>query len=191
MGTLPSGVNITESAKLFDQIHWFVTNKAQLEKELAKILKLLKPGVIVWVYYPKGSSKMQTDLTRDKGWDRLLAEGNKLTWLSLISFNDTWSVFGFRAQTLADKKKAAKPKVEREIFKWVNPTTKEVKLPDDMATALKKNKPLYAYFESLAYSHRKEYVEWVLEAKKEETRQRRIEGTLERLAKGWKNPANN
>ena len=108
----------------------------------------------------------------------------------MISFDDTWSVFGFRAKTEADKKKAAKPKVEREIFNWVNPITKEVKLPDDLTTVLKKNKKLADYFHSLAFSHKKEYIEWIVTAKREETRMQRIKGTIERLSKGWKNPAN-
>jgi hypothetical protein len=38
-----------------------------MEKEMSKVMKLVKPEVIVWVYYPKVSSKMQTDLTRGQG----------------------------------------------------------------------------------------------------------------------------
>ena len=187
---LPSDVKLVTSGKEYDQVHWFVFNRAQLEKEMSKIMKLLKDGVIVWVYYPKGTSKIQTDLTRDKGWDCLLSEGDKLTWISLISFDDTWSVFGFRPKTDADKKKDAKPKEEREIFKWVNPATKEVKLPDDLATALKKNKKPADYFETLSFTNKKEYIEWIVTAKREETRKERIDGTIERLGKQWKNPRN-
>jgi hypothetical protein len=186
---LPAGVKITNTGKEYNQVHWFVFKKAQMEKETNKVMKLLKSEVIVWVYYPKGTSKIQTDLTRDKGWDCLLAEGDKLTWISLISFDDTWSVFGFRPKTEADKKKEDKPK-EREIFNWVNPQTKEVKLPDDLAAALKKNKKEAAYFDSLSFTNKKEYIEWVVTAKREETRTERINGTIERLAKLWKNPAN-
>lgn len=187
---LPKGVNVTEVGKTYNQVHWFVYNRAQLEKQMSKVLKLVKPDVTVWVYYPKGTSKVQTDLTRDKGWDCLLAESDKLTWISLISFNDTWSVFGFRAKTEADKKKEAKPKVEREIFNWVNPTTKAIKLPDDVAAALKKNKKEAAYFETLSFTNKKEYLEWIVTAKREETRTERIKGTIERLGKQWKNPKN-
>jgi len=187
---LPPGVKITDSAKDYDQVHWFVLNRKQLEKEMSKIMKLVKENVTVWVYYPKGSSKIQTDLTRDKGWDCLLSESDKLTWISLISFNDTWSVFGFRAKTEADKKKEAKPR-EREIFKWVDPAAKTVKLPEDLIAALEKNKKEATLFDSLAFSHKKEYVEWIVTAKREETRLARIKGTIERLNKGWKNPANN
>ena len=193
---LPTGVKITDSGKdypkepVVNQVHWFVFNKAQMEKEMSKVMKLVKPEVIVWVYYPKVSSKLQTDLTRDKGWDCLLAEGDKLTWISLISFDDTWSVFGFRVKTEADKKKEAKPAVPREIFNWVNPTTKEVKLPDDLAAALKKNKKQSDFFNTLSFTNKKEYIEWIVTAKREETRTERIKGTIERLGKQWKNPAN-
>ena len=187
---LPKGVNIVESGKEYNQVHWFVMNRAQLEKEMSKVMKLVKPDVTVWVYYPKGTSKLQTDLNRDKGWDCLLAEGDKFTWISLISFDDTWSTFGFRAKTEADKKKEAKPKAEREIFNWANPKTKEVRLPDDLAAALKKNKKEAAYFDSLSFTNKKEYVEWIVTAKREETRKERLTGTIERLGKAWKNPRN-
>jgi len=187
---LPAGVKITDSGKDYGQVHWFVFNRAQLEKEMSKVMKLVKPEVVVWVYYPKGTSKVQTDLTRDKGWDCLLAEGDKLTWISLISFDDTWSTFGFRAKTDVDRKKEAKPQQEREIFKWVNPQTKEVRLPDDMAATLKKNKKQASFFDTLSFTNKKEYIEWIVTAKREETRDERIKGTIERLGKQWKNPRN-
>lgn len=187
---LPSGVKISDSGKNYDQVHWFVMNRTQLEKEMSKVMKLVKPEVIVWIYYPKGTSKIQTDLNRDKGWDCLMKESDKLTWISLISFDDTWSTFGMRAKTEADKKKEAKPQPEREIFKWVNPQTKEVKLPDDLSAVLKKNKKQSNFFDSLSFTNKKEYIEWIVTAKREETRNERLNETIERLGKGWKNPGN-
>jgi len=72
----------------------------------------------------------------------------------------------------------------------VNPTTKEVKLPDDFSSALKKNKKEAAYFETLSFTNKKEYIEWIVTAKQEKTRTERITGTIERLGKQWKNPGN-
>jgi hypothetical protein len=187
---LPTGVKISDDTKIYNQVHWFVMNRSQMEKEMSKIMKLVKPEVTFWVYYPKGTSKIQTDLTRDKGWDCLLAEGDKLTWISLISFDDTWSVFGFRAKSDADRKKEAKPKPEREIYKWVNPQTKEVKLPEDLDAILKKNKKQADFFDALSFTNKKEYLEWIVSPKREETRNERLKGTIERLGKGWKNPNN-
>ena len=189
LNPLPEGVKISSSAKKFNQVHWFVLNKMQLEKELDKVLKLATQDVLCWIYYPKGTSKIQTDLTRDKGWDKLLQQHNELQWISLISFDETWSTFGFRMKTDSDKAREAKPK-EREIFNYINAEKKEIRMPDDLATALKKYKQEIAFFNTLSFTNKKEYVEWIVTAKREETRKQRIEGTVERLGKGWKNPRN-
>ena len=187
LSPLPDNVTVTGTGKDYQQIHWFVLNQAQMEKDLLKLLKLLKEGVVCWTYYPKGSSKVQTDLTRDKGWEALLK--HDLQWLSLISFNDTWSSFAFRLKTVADEKKAAKPK-ERPILDYADSATKTIRLPEDLAKAFRKNKKAATLFEQLPFSHKREYIEWIVTAKKEETREARINGTLERLEKGWRNPAN-
>jgi len=65
-----------------------------------------------------------------------------------------------------------------------------VKLPDDLAAALKKNKKQADFFNTFSFTNKKEYIEWIVTAKREETRTERINGTIERLGKGWKNPAN-
>ena len=185
---LPSGVKISSSAKNYDQVHWFVRNKAQMEKELNAVVKLVKDDVVCWIYYPKGTSKIQTDLTRDKGWDKFLKH-QELQWLSLISFDDTWSAFACRLKSETDKKKESKPK-EREIFNYIDAQKKIVTLPNDLALVLKKNKKANNFFQSLSFTNKKEYVEWVITAKREETRKERVKGTIERLEKGWKNPRN-
>ena len=95
----------------------------------------------------------------------------------------------FRAKTEADKKKEAKPKL-REIFNWIDPVAKTVKIPNDLADALKRNKKENAVFDSLSFTNKKEYLEWIVTAKRDETRAERIKGTIERLGKGWKNPRN-
>ena len=188
IGELPKGVKISADSKNYNQVHWFVLNKAQMDKELTKVLKLIKDEVTLWIYYPKGTSKLQADLTRDKGWDNLLKH-DELGWISLISFDDTWSTFGARLKTEADKKREEKPR-ERPIFDYVDPKTKSVRLPDDLAIALKKNKKQEDFFNTLSFTNKKEYVEWIITAKREETRTERVKGTMERLARQWKNPRN-
>lgn len=67
---------------------------------------------------------------------------------------------------------------------------KELLIPDLFATALKKNNRALAAFETFSYSHKREYVEWVAEAKREETRQKRIATAIQWMAEGkprnWK-----
>ena len=59
-----------------------------------------------------------------------------------------------------------------------------VEVPDDLAVALAADADATAAFDRLSYSHRREYVEWIDEAKRAETRARRISGTVERLRAG-------
>lgn len=188
VAAMQAGVKVISKGKDYDQIHWFVKTRAEMEKEAEKIIKLLKGDVICWIYYPKGTSKIQTDLNRDKGWDSLLSH-KELQWLSLISFDDTWSSFGMRLKTEADKKKEAAPK-ERAIFEYADSATKTIRLPDDLAKALKKSRDASSCFDSLSFSNKREYIEWIITAKREETRNERVAGTIERLEKGWKNPRN-
>ena len=192
LGNLPQKVTITKTitkkAGNHNQVHWFVENRMQMEKKLSAVLKQITGDVIWWIFFPKGSSSLQTDLTRDKGWDKLLAQKG-LKWLSLISFNETWSAFAMRRETEKDRKEVAN-KPEREIFNWIDSTSKTVKVPPDLNSAFKKNKKAVENFEKLSFTNKKEYVEWIVTAKKEETRATRVAATLERLEKGWKNPRN-
>lgn len=187
LGPLPEGVKVGATTKAFTQLHWFVKDRVQLEEELSAVLPLVTEGVTCWIFYPKGTSKIQTDLTRDKGWDSLLRHG--MQWLSLISFDCTWSAFGMRQKTDKYKKKEAEPK-GREIFKYIDAQKKIVYLPEDLEAALGKHDQQHTFFNTLSFTNRKEYVEWVVSAKKPETRATRVAETIERLGKAWKNPAN-
>jgi hypothetical protein len=95
LSPLPAGVEVVE--KLSGQFDWlqvFVRNKAEIDKLAPRAAKALRPEGRLWISFPKGSSKIQTDLTRDQGWDVL--HGLDLKWLTLVSVNDTWSAFSLR-----------------------------------------------------------------------------------------------
>lgn len=59
-----------------------------------------------------------------------------------------------------------------------------VDVPDDLRTALEADRDAAAAFDALSYSHRREYVDWITEAKRPATRQRRVAGTIERVLAG-------
>lgn len=62
--------------------------------------------------------------------------------------------------------------------------------PPDLEAALRKNAQARAAYQRLSPSHRREYVEWLEEAKRDETRKRRLATTIEWLSEGksrnWK-----
>jgi uncharacterized protein YdeI (YjbR/CyaY-like superfamily) len=66
----------------------------------------------------------------------------------------------------------------------------ELEVPADLAAALKKNKAAQKAFDAFAPSHRREYIAWVAEAKRDETRAKRVTQTVDWLAEGkrrnWK-----
>jgi hypothetical protein len=57
----------------------------------------------------------------------------------------------------------------------------EVVVPDDVQALLEENPEALAFFTQLAYTHRKEYIRWINDAKKEETRLKRIDTFLAKL----------
>lgn len=67
---------------------------------------------------------------------------------------------------------------------------KDAAVPDYFLAALKRNKKALTTFEKMSNSHRREYIEWISGAKRDETRMRRIRTAIEWLAQGkslnWK-----
>ena len=61
---------------------------------------------------------------------------------------------------------------------------REVELPEALASALAADAAARCAFDELSFTHRKEYARWVSEAKRQETRERRIAQALERLRLG-------
>lgn len=65
-----------------------------------------------------------------------------------------------------------------------------VEVPDDLTAALARNEAARATFEGFSPSHKREYVEWLTEAKKDETRKRRLETAVQWMSEGrernWK-----
>jgi hypothetical protein len=61
---------------------------------------------------------------------------------------------------------------------------REVEVPPDLAEALAAEPAAGAAFDTLSFSHRREYVQWITEAKRPETRARRVSGAIDRLREG-------
>lgn len=63
-----------------------------------------------------------------------------------------------------------------------------VEIPERLATILESNPEIKEYFLSLSYTHKKEYVEWLTSAKKEETTEKRFNKIIEMLESKIKHP---
>jgi len=92
---------------------------------------------------------------------------------------------------LAYIKEAARLNAEGvKVPKAKSKPKKDLVVPSDLVSALKKNKKAQSTFEQFSYSHKKEYVEWVTQAKREETRTQRVATAIAWMAEGkarnWK-----
>ncbi|HSA99752.1 MAG TPA: hypothetical protein VLE49_03810, partial [Anaerolineales bacterium] len=66
--------------------------------------KALKLESTLLISFPKGSSKIQADLTRDKGWENVQKLG--LKWINLVSVNEIWSAFALRPYKEGEKRES-------------------------------------------------------------------------------------
>ena len=95
LGALPEDVEIETSASgECDFVQAFVRDKAGIDSLASVAMGALKKGGLLWFSYPKKSSKVKTDITRDTGWDSLREADMRP--VSQVSVDDTWSALRFR-----------------------------------------------------------------------------------------------
>lgn len=173
------GVDTAQNSDNNDHVLVFTENEKELKALLPESLSRSKKEGKLWVAYPKKSGSISSDLNRDIIWGYL--NTLKLNPNKMVSMNEDWSMISVVRQSA--QKKPSKfgqdpPGVDRK--------TKTVIPPKDLQIQLDANPQANTFFESLAFSHRREYVGWIHDAKKEETRDRRIRKTIELLLAGKK-----
>jgi hypothetical protein len=84
----------TRAAGQAEAVLVFVNSLAEAEKLTPKASKLVKPGGMLWIAYAKGSSKVKTDVNRDKLWAAMLPLG----WRPVrqIALDEVWSALRFK-----------------------------------------------------------------------------------------------
>lgn len=96
LGELPPNTTIATEpdGSDFDLVQVFVHNKTEVDSLAPIAIDALKQDGLLWMTYPKKSSKIKTDITRDIGWETVKAKG--LDTVAAISLDDTWSGLRFR-----------------------------------------------------------------------------------------------
>jgi succinate dehydrogenase/fumarate reductase flavoprotein subunit len=75
---------------------------------------------------------------------------------------------------------------EVTVFLKEDTLPRKVDVPEDLKERFKENPEAEIFFNQLAYTYQKEYVQWIESAKREETRLRRLEKTIDLLNQGKK-----
>lgn len=73
-----------------------------------------------------------------------------------------------------------------EVKLWEDKEERIVIVPNDVQELLNQNKQAKEFYDNMSYTHKKEYIRWIEEAKKEETRERRKIKMIEMLLEGKK-----
>jgi hypothetical protein len=166
---------------VFDLVLLFVLNRKELEFFGDAAIASLKKDGILWFGYPKLSSGIKSDLTRDEGWAYL--NPYALAGVASIAIDEIWTGLRF-------KHSAGGVTHQEQMAAYKNrdksPESKVIVVPDDFQVALNKNPEAQKVFEKFAYTHRKEYVRWIESAKKQETRDGRIVKAIAMLEEGVK-----
>ncbi len=90
LGQLPDTVTVlTEPSESVNLIQLFVTSRSELEAQLGDLKPALKPGGLLWVTYPKGTSQIKADINRNT--INQYARSIGLQGVAMISVDDTWS----------------------------------------------------------------------------------------------------
>ena len=90
LGPLPKGVTMaTKRGGKADAVQAFATTEEEMRDALAKAKAALNPGGMIWLTYPKATSKMKSGINRDS--IREYTQGVGLQTVALIAVDDDWS----------------------------------------------------------------------------------------------------
>ena len=95
LGDLPEGVKLSDKPEgTFDFVHLFVRDSNELGDLAPEAMAAVAYDGLLWISYPKRSSKVETDLTRDVLWELMMETG--LRPVTQVSIDDVWSALRFR-----------------------------------------------------------------------------------------------
>lgn len=166
--------------QLISQAVIFAENKKTLDELIPKVNGRLDDGALLWIAYPKKTGRIKSDMTRDNGWETVLAAGYEA--VTQMAVDEDWSALRFRKSEAIGPKLRDVPMESRQV-EGVDFVNRTVVFPTDVLQALKPYKELQTLLEGMSFSHKKEYAEAIVTAKKPETRARRIEKMIEMLGK--------
>ena len=131
----------------------------------------------------KASLMKDPDLISMAKSEQAMGHLGKITCLEDLPSDKKLSAYIKEAMLLNEKGVKLPPKK-------ISPADTAISIPDYFLKALKKNKAAWQIFDAASYSFRKEYIQWLEEAKSEETRDKRmataIEWIAEKKGRNWK-----
>jgi hypothetical protein len=160
----------------------FAISKNQLRDILKDVLPALNENAKLWIAYPKLTSKIVSDLSRDCNWECVAQLGYEA--VRMISLDHVWCAMRFK------KAEQVKHIFEDTIHsEFVDKNARVITTPYELENLFIVNTEAKAFFDGLSFSNKKEYVVWINGSKKEDTKLARLKSTIEKLNNGKKNPS--
>lgn len=158
----------------------FAINQYQLNNVLKDVFPALHNESKLWVAYPKQTSKIVSDLNREDSWEVLTNNG--FEGITLVTLDHMWNAMRFKRNlNMVIKQVEVKSELTIPAFE-----KSLIHLPVELERIFMKHKNVKDFFASLSTISQKEYVTWIQEAKRSDTRKRRLETVIEKLMAGKK-----
>lgn len=103
LGRLPEASSISKTSdRSVDCVIAFVRSKADVKAVASEVIRTVVEDGLLWFAYPKKSSHLKSDLSRDDGWEPVFVIG--FDSVAQISIDETWTGFRFRPKHLIGKR---------------------------------------------------------------------------------------
>lgn len=160
------------------QLILFAADSNELTHYLPRLADHIGHDTLFWIWYPKKSGSISSDLVLMKTWDIVFNSGYRAQ--TSVSVDKDWTGLRF---TNAPRKKPSDCDIPMEERKaeGIDYVKRTVTLPKDAQASVDKHKGLSEYFYAQSFTCKKEYLTAITDAKKPETRTRRIEKMIEML----------
>ncbi|MCX6331554.1 MAG: YdeI/OmpD-associated family protein [Chitinophagia bacterium] len=165
----------------------FAINQFQLNNILKELFSALHADCKLWIAYPKTTSKIVSDLNRDASWDIL--SKNDFEAIRQVTMDHVWTAMRFKKVDQLPNKNRTFVEFKSADIKVDDFEKRLIALPIELDKLFAADEEAREFFTSLSIINQKEYLSWIQGAKKEETKQKRLEATLEKLLAGKQNPS--
>lgn len=155
----------------------FAINQLQLNNILKEVFSALHPACKLWIAYPKPTSKIVSDLNRDASWEIL--SDNDFEAIRQVTLDHVWTAMRFTKLDQIPNKERSFAEFKVSNIKVDDFEKRLIALPIELDKMFSHNEEAREFFTSLSIINQKEYLSWIQGAKKEETKQKRLEATLE------------
>ena len=165
----------------------FAINQLQLNNILKEVFSALHPESKLWIAYPKTTSKIVSDLNRDASWEIL--SKNEYEAVRQVTLDHVWTAMRFKKLDQIPNRNRTFVEFKSANIKVDDFEKRLIALPIELDKLFGAHEEAREFFVSLSILNQKEYLSWIQGAKKEETKQKRLESTLEKLLAGKNSPS--